>query len=210
MERPEFDYAVKLDEESSSSYSRKHKFIRFHYKNGSTDDFLRVCGGLSWSTVEASAYFTCLAQRREENEFRKKPLIQVLEFEDEGSIDGFFERVRKAASRFQVSLIFTDVENSSFYTKFSSRHYYLLQGVTGSEDFNYGLSIIRAWGKKNALETMEGSILRSQLSSLRESDLRESPERKFNAVNALRYVVSGFDDWEEGRFNPINFDSVFV
>lgn len=176
--------------------------IQFHYSNGGTEIFTRVNAGLAWPTIEAPAYFCIFAQKEKENPSGKRPLVQVFELEDvEGSIDSFFKKVKGIAERYKVYLIYTDVEDSAFFEKFSSNYYYLLQKTTGAQDFLYGLEVIKAWSKLGGIETMEDSILRSQLSSLRETELKEAPG-KFNGVNALRYCVGGFDDWWEGRFDP--------
>ncbi len=166
------------------------------YERGS---FLHVCGGLAWPTVEAPAYFCVFGQKTVENKFGKKPLVQLSELEDcEESIDSFFKRVVDIVKSFNVDLIYGDSENDSFYEKAKSFDLYMPQKLTGMHDFIYGLNIVKMWSKADAIKTMENSIIRSQLSSLRETDLKEAPE-KYNAINGLRYVVTGFDDRDDGR-----------
>ena len=173
--------------------------IRFRYTNGEPKLFARVSGGLAWPTLEAPAYFTIFAQREEKNSFGKRPLIQVCEFEDiEGSIDSFFKQVKEAAEDFKVRLIYGNVEDSAFYEKAKSYGLYMPQKLTGMNDFNYGLKIVKAWANFGAIRSMEDSVLRSQLASLRESELKEAQER-LNAINGLRYVVTGVDDRQDGR-----------
>ena len=161
--------------------------------------FNRVCGGLAWPTIEAPAYFCIFSQREKENRFGKRPLIQVFELEDyKGSIDRFFKQVSEAAEDFKVHLTYGDVEDSAFYEKAKSYGLYMPQKLTGMKDFNYGLKIIKMWANADAIKTLEGSILRSQLASLRESELGEAA-LKYNAVNGLRFVCQGIDDREDGR-----------
>ena len=178
---------------------RVGRMIRFRYTNGEPKLFARVSGGLAWPTLEAPAYFTIFAQREEKNSFGKRPLIQVCEFEDiEGSVDSFFKQVKKAAEYFKARLIYGNVEDSAFYGKAKSYGLYMPQKLTGMNDFNYGLKIIKTWSNSGGIETMEDSILRLQLSSLRESELKEAPV-KFNTINGLRFIVTGVDDREDGR-----------
>ncbi len=171
--------------------------------------YIRIYGGLAWPTLLAPAYFCIFAQEREENPSGKRRLVQVHELEGKGSIDDFFREVRDTAESFDVEVIFADVENTSWFEKFTSKHYFLLQKVTGAQDFDYGLEIIKVFSNAHALQTMADSVLRSQLASLRGSDLKEAFER-LNAINGLRYAVSGFDDREEGRYNPIDLHKCFA
>jgi len=137
-------------------------------------------------------------------------LIQVFELEDtEGSINNFFKKVKEEAKRFMVHLTWGSAEKS-YFDKFDSVHYLILREPTGALDFSYGLEVIKAWNKSAGIQTMENSILRSQLASLRESELKEAPE-KFNAINGMRYAVCGFDDEKEGRYcYPAFLEDVFV
>ena len=186
------------------------KFFDFH--NIKRESFKRLYGGLAWPINEIPAYFCIFGQRNEENKFGKRPLIQIFEMEDtEGSVNNFFARVKDISDQFGVYMIYADVENPAWYEKFVSVQCPILGRPTGAQDFDYGLQIIKAWAKADALQTMEGSLLRSQLSSLRETELKEALE-KYNAVNGLRYVVSGVDDQDEcrTRFGYLDFDSVCV
>lgn len=158
-----------------------------------------VCAGIAWPTIIAPAYFCIFAQKEKENKFGKKPLIQVFELENlDDSIDRFFKEVKEASNRFGVDMIFGNAEESAFYEKAKSFDLFIPEKLTGMDNFSYGLTIITTWSRAHAIKTMKDSILRSQLSSLRESELKEAPE-KYNAINGLRYLVTGFDDKEDGR-----------
>ena len=180
------------------------------------EEFDRISGGLAWPTLEAPAYFCIFGQSVKENQFGKRPLIQVFELENiEDSIDIFFKQIKKASDRLRVDLIYGNSEHNAFTEKAFSYGLIMPQKLSGMQDFNYGLEIIKAWAKAHAIETMEDSILRSQLISLRDSELKEAPE-KFNAINGLRYAVTGFDDREDGRplsdnsMGDFNLESIFT
>ena len=189
----------------------QHKSVQIHYTDGGTELFTRVHGGLAWPTFKAPAYFCIFAQQEKKNQFGKRPLIQVFEAEDvERSINDFFSEVKEVAERFIVHLIWSGIKGNAYFEKFHSKHYYILNEPTGAEDFGYGLEVVKAWSKDGGIQTMDNSILRSQLASLRESELKEAPD-KFNAINGLRYAVCGFDDEKERRYYyPAFLEKVFV
>jgi hypothetical protein len=188
------------------------KLIQFHYTNGEKELFGRINGGIAWPTLQAPAYFCIFAQMAKENQFDEEllPLVQIFELEDtEGSINNFFNKVKEAADRFMVHLMLGSAEEA-YSEKFNSMHYSMLLEPTGAKDFNSGLEVIKAWSKGGGIETMENSILRSQLASLRESELKEASE-KFNAINGMRHAVCGFDDEKERRYcYPAFLEDVFV
>ena len=200
MDNPErtFDYAIKTEYKFTLN-RRTVGMVEFHYTNGETELFAGVNGGIAWPTIEAPGYFCVFGQRSKENQFGKKPLVQLFELEDsEGNINNFFKEVCVNAERFKVYSVFGNAEDEGFYKKATSLGLYIPLKLTGMGDFNYGLEIVKAWFKTDALAIMEDSILKQQLSSLRETELREAADQ-YNAINGLRYVVTGFDDWTDGR-----------
>ncbi len=209
MERTDkkLDHAEKVKGEF-----RQGKLIQYHYANGETELFSRVYGGIAWPTLQAPAYFCIFAQMVKENQYNEEllSLIQVFELEDtEGSVNNFFKKVKEVAKRFMIHLMWGSAEKS-YFDKFDSMHYSVLREPTGAQDFGYGIKIIESWNKNTGIQTMENSVLRSQLASLRESELKEAPE-KFNAINGMRYAICGFDDEKEGRYcYPAFLEEVFV
>jgi len=191
---------------------RQGKLIQYHYTNGETELFSRIYGGIAWPTIQAPAYFCIFAQMTKENQFEKVelPIIQVFELEDtEGSVNNFFNKVKEEAKRFMVHLTWGSAEKS-YFDKFDSVHYLVLREPTGAQDFSYGLEVIKSWSKGAGIQTMEDSVLRSQLASLRESELKEAPE-KFNAINGMRHAICGFDDEKEMRYcYPAFLEEAFV
>ena len=204
-------YAEKVERKDGF---RQGKLIQYHYENGEVELFNRVYGGIAWPTIQANAYFCIFGQMAKEDKFRNvelHSLIQVFELEDtEGSINNFFNKVKEEAERFMVHLIWGSADKS-YFDKFDSVHYLVLREPTGAQDFSYGLEVIKSWKKSTGIHTMENSILRSQLASLRESELKEAPAERFNAINGMRYAVSGFDDEKERRYDyPAFLEDVFV
>jgi hypothetical protein len=193
-----FDHAVQTNQTVQvARYTAR--MIEFHYTNGDTELFTRVHGGLAWPTIEAPAYFCVFAQREKVNQCGRRPLVQFFEMEDsEGNINNFLKQVCDVANRFKVYATFGNPENEAFLQKANSLRLYMPLKLTGVNDFNYGLEIVKAWFKADALTIMDNSLLKKQLSALRETELREAPDR-YNAINGLRYVVTGFDDWTDGR-----------
>ena len=203
------DHAERLERKSEFHQGR---LIQYHYDNGETELFGRIYGGIAWPTLQAPAYFCIFAQMVKENQFNEEllSLIQVFELEDtEGSINNFFKKVKEVAKRFMIHLMWGSAEKS-YFDKFDSMHYSVLREPTGAQDFSYGLEVIKSWNKSAGIQTMDNSVLRSQLASLRESELKEAPE-KFNAINGMRHAVCGFDDEKEMRYcYPAFLEDVFV
>jgi hypothetical protein len=194
-----FSHAIKSEHKYIHHRWQTVRMIEFRYTNGDTELFTRVNGGLAWPTIEAPAYFCVFAQQQKENQYGKKPLVQFYELEDsEGNINNFLKQVCAIAEHYKVYATFGNSENAAFLEKARSCKLFMPQKLTGVMDFNYGLEIIKAWFKAGALIIMDKSILKAQLSSLRETELSEAPDR-YNAINGLRYVVTGFDDWMDDR-----------
>ena len=205
----QFDYAIQTDHVVEIS-GHTARMVEFHYKNGTTELFTRVSGGLAWPTIEAPAYFCMFAQREKENQHGRRPLVHHFELEDsDGNINSFLKQVCDVAERFHVYATFGNPENVAFLEKANSFQLYMPMKLTGVSNFSYGLEIVKAWFKADALTIMDNSLLKKQLSALRETELREAADR-YNAINGLRYVVTGFDDWLDGRpvFGRLDPDSM--
>ena len=89
---------------------------------------------------------------------------------------------------------------SDYCQETETRGLYLRQ-APWPENFSYGLGLIREWLQKKALKIENDTTLAHQLGKISE-DLLEDPaeaEVDFYAVNALRYVLGGFQKypWRE-------------
>jgi hypothetical protein len=60
------------------------------------------------------------------------------------------------------------------------------------EDFSHGVFTIKGLVKKDRL-IIPNSIVYEQLKNIATKDLKENPEEKFFAVNALRFVIGSFE-----------------
>ncbi len=172
-------------------------------KENEKRNFQQIRGGLSWPTRDLPAYICILGQYS--GTITAAP----------GSVRLLFERQCKTspellllaanmAKDLRFSEYFTDLskpEWQGFHEKF--RQYIQhnrkfreirLKHSDYADDFLYGMDVIRRWANNKVLELPGGSIVRDQLRSLNDEDLRaESPELKFDAINALRYVAIPFD-----------------
>ena len=63
-----------------------------------------------------------------------------------------------------------------------------------------GIHHILGWKDKGLLEIPENSLIRSQLQTLQADQVKTVPET-MNAVNALRFLVCGFE-----KYKPVNTD----
>lgn len=67
-----------------------------------------------------------------------------------------------------------------------------LEEAPWQERPDLGIHHIHGWNDRGLLEIPEGSLIRSQLQTLQADKVKTLPEM-FNAINALRFVVCGFE-----------------
>jgi hypothetical protein len=60
------------------------------------------------------------------------------------------------------------------------------------DNFDLGVSLIRDHSDKRLLELPKESILVEQLGQIRREDLKDNPDKRFYAINALRHAVAAF------------------
>lgn len=68
----------------------------------------------------------------------------------------------------------------------------ILKQAPFPEKFRFGIEEISTWREQGKIDIPKDSIVYEQLTTIQESDLEKSPETKFYAINALRYVVCAF------------------
>ncbi len=72
-------------------------------------------------------------------------------------------------------------------------------------DFQYGVDVIRRWGRMKAISLPPQTIIMDQLRSMTPADLQsETPQNRFHAVNGLRYVAVLYD-LQARRHVPLGF-----
>ena len=161
--------------------------------------------GLSWPTAESPGYYCILGEEyHEDNKYegmKSKGNLKLLsEHESPGiSLDELFAKLTDDTSLLRCSRIFTDMsdEYDGYVESFREfvigiKHSGYLHPAPYADNFLLGVSWIQDWTKSGKLSIPEKTIVRSQLKHITKSDLADSPEVDFYAINALRYVVAAF------------------
>jgi hypothetical protein len=177
-----------------------------------------IRAGLSWPTEEAPGYYCILGERYEdflrfEGIERRGELRLLAEYQYEGvSLSDLFARLTDDLAMLECQSIYTDTEEPflghvetfwEFRSKTGAKMGNLTQAPYAA-NWLLGVSWIQDWIRSRLLSIPETSAAYSQLKSIAKSDLAESPENRFFAVNALRYVVGAFHKYRptHSHFTP--------
>lgn len=177
-----------------------------------------VRGGLSWPTEAAPGYYCILGEKysetyRFEGMNRRGELRLLAEREFNGiSLNDLFAQLTDDTAMLECRSIYTDTEEPFKGHVETFWEFVHKKGVkTGSlteapfvDNFLLGISWIQDWVKEGLLSIPETSVIYSQLKTISKADLAESPEDRFPAINALRFVVGAFYKYRTGqtRFTP--------
>jgi len=160
--------------------------------------FSDIRAGLVWPTVSAPGYYVILGQYDQPASSGRRPLRFFAEGED-ALLQALFQKLTDDGKKHNAAVIYGDrsqvnmpfLESFDLHIKENVMGRYRLLQAPFSENLQYGVNLIRQHAKERLLEISKSSILYNQLRSLNVEDLSE--EGKFYAVNALRYVVCGYE-----------------
>lgn len=172
------------------------KILRYH----------DIRAGLSWPTEAAPGYYCILGEQyqdvqRFEGLERRGELLLLAEHEFAGiSLNELFAKLTDDTSMLECRSIYTDTEEAfrghvEAYWEFSYKAGVKAGNLTQAPytgNFLLGVSWIQDWAKSGLLSIPETSLVYSQLKTISKADLAESPETRFYAINALRFVVGAF------------------
>ena len=172
-----------------------------------------IQGGLTWPKDGAPGYYIILGQLDDGLAYHrqdvKSPLKFLGEFESEFP-EKLFKRLTDDAKIFLCDEFYCDmglewegfVEDFDAYTSKHKIDRVYLREAPFSQNFQFGVTKIREWRAARALDIPEGTTIRSQLKEMQPTDLKESPETNFFAVNALRFVIGGIEKYSPGPISP--------
>jgi hypothetical protein len=133
----------------------------------------------------------------------------VYEYDHETiSLDSFFHKLTDTYSAYCASEIYMDTEtHPDFLDKL---HDYIdnhnIQGISIEEapyvDFYLGAALIMDAGKKGILDIPTDYLVKSEMDQFTRKDLENAPEVNFPRVNALRFLIGGFDKYPPIRVEP--------
>lgn len=189
--------------------SRRDNDVIIHELYGNDERrYLSVMGGVSWHTAIAPAYYCIWGEEYRKGKIRdldiEKEQMRLLmlaegEFTDE-SLDDLFLAMTDDAVLYYCEDIYANKKKkfegmASAYGDYQSERNINLGALWQApyeKNFMLGLSLIKDWVNKGILKIPENTIIRKEMKSVTEEGLRTSPEKRFTAINALRFVVGGF------------------
>jgi hypothetical protein len=191
--------------------------------NGEARKYAAVRGGISWPLISENlpGYFCIYGE--EQNEARRFKgqenirgrLCFLCEYEAPDintSLTNFFTRLTDAIALYLCSTLYTvmeDFRGESFreYAEMFQTFAYNKETIVRLEEAPWqdrpdlGVCQIQSWRDKGLLDIPEESLICAQLRTLQASTVKTIPGM-LNAVNALRFLVCGFE-----KDKPINDSS---
>ncbi|MFB3886323.1 MAG: hypothetical protein ACE144_13955 [Thermodesulfobacteriota bacterium] len=157
--------------------------------------------GLSWPASNAPGFFVLVGQSAKKDITGQHPL-HLLKEGQEQIPSALYERLADEMGAFFAEGIYTDMSErfqgylldfSTFRRQERQRQRLFLKRAPFYQDFSHGLRTIQGWVKKKGIHVPKGSVTYEQLKTITSEDLRQNPEERFFAINALRYVVGAFE-----------------
>ena len=171
-----------------------------------TRSYVAVRGAISWPLISENlpAYFCMYGEEYIRFEDKRGRLRFLCEHEAlDMSLTTFFTKLTDAVflygcTTFYVIIKISHREDYGGYTEALQKFIYEKQANVQLEEAPWherpdlGIHHIREWKDKGLLEIPEDSLIRAQLQDLQKDKVKAIPET-LNAVNALRFVVCGFE-----------------
>jgi hypothetical protein len=166
--------------------------------------FFGIRCGLAWPiSNEARGYFCLIGQHQPKLITGEWPLM-VLTEGISLTLDGLFESMFNEMGIFGATEIFVDaspkyrsfvINLDDFRTKKRPTQPIIIEPAPFCQSFIHGFELINKWihPDKKGLTIPKSFIIYEQLRNFKNQELDGEPELRFNAMNALRYVLGGFE-----------------
>jgi hypothetical protein len=187
--------------------------ILLEFDNGETKEYRAIRGGISWPVMAENlpGYYCILGEQYSRWTDRGK-LILLREHEATDiltSLTTFFAKLTDDAKLYLCETFYAVIgelqgEDNRGYAEALQNSIYEKQTAGSLEDAPWadrpdlGLYHIKSWMGKGLLELPEGSLVREQLKMVETDKVKRLPET-LNAVNALRFVVCGFEKYKPSK-----------
>ena len=157
--------------------------------------------GLSWPWNEVPAFYVILGMEIEGDDhihYGSNPLILLCERQvDDLSLETLFRQLGDDCTVACCSDIYAEAggdsgEFADSFRSYGGRMNADLCPAHFPDNFAVGVSLIKDHVDKRLLELPPESILAEQLRQIRREDLKDNPEKRFFAINALRHAVAAF------------------
>ena len=191
-------------------FSEKRRIIH-EMDNGEKKRYQTVRGGVSWPVMAENlpAYY-CIFGEEEMPYEEPRPMRGKLQFLCEfeapdiyTSLDSFFMKLTDDAVLYLCERLYTVTEEfqgedyRGYVEAFQGFAYEKgpagrLEQAPWAERPDLGMYHIKSWIDRGLLKIPDGTLLQEQLRMVRADEVKAIPTR-LNAVNALRFVVCGFE-----------------
>lgn len=157
--------------------------------------------GLSWPGPNAPGFFVLVGQSIKRDITGEYPLRLLKEGQEQIPSE-LYEKMANEMGIFYTEEIYTDTSETfrSYVLNFTTfkrqerkRQQLFLKPAPFYQDFSHGLWTIRGRVSKDGIHIPKDSVTYNQLKSITSADLKQGPEERFFAINALRYVVGSFE-----------------
>ena len=175
-----------------------------------------IKGGLSWPTATSPAYYCIWGEpflEHIDTSSTTRPRGRLVLFAEKElasfSLSEFFMKLTDDTSLYLCEDVYADLNEEFSGYKESFRNYSNKEKIKSgsikqapySDNFLLGLSFITDWQKSNLLDLPQNSVLYRQLKNIKSDDLKDSPECKYYAINALRYAIAAFEKYPTSHYN---------
>lgn len=197
--------------------SSRHGFATVEIHRDDKVEILTFRGvrcGLHWPSASSPGFYTLVGESVKSGIVGGYSLRVLREGEDQIP-SKLYEKLSDDLGSFGARDIFADMERFKDYVldiiafkkEQRPRQAIYLKPAPFYQDFSHGIFTIREWVKKDALVIPKESVIYNQLKGITSQDLKDSPEEKFFAVDALRHAVGSFKvqnfgPLEDSRWRP--------
>jgi hypothetical protein len=169
-----------------------------------TKYFHNIRCGLAWPISNEARSFFCLVgqgiKRMITGEYPLMVLVEGISL----TMDGLFENMFNEMGIFGATQIFVDTSRKfqsfvlhldNFRSLKRPSQAIVIESAPFCQNFIHGFDLIMKWTHPDfkGLTIPKNFLIYEQLKNFKNQDLDGGPELKFNAMNALRYVLGGFE-----------------
>jgi len=179
-----------------------HVILRAEDGGTETMRYAAIRAGLSWPRADMMAYHCVVGEIRAAHEHRGRLKLLTEREYPNVSIEIVFDRLTDDLTMTLCSDVYTLTDEKLYTDYIDAYQAYMIEKKVSArldqapfaDNFQLGIYMINDWLRMGRLELPEKSIVREQLKRISKYELepKQHPERKYHAINGLRYVLAAF------------------
>jgi hypothetical protein len=182
-----------------------------YLEGGSTETrrYAAIRAGLSWPRGDMVAYHCILGEIRAAHQHRGRLHLLAEREYPNLSIESIFDRLTDDLVLMKCQDVYTLTDEKLYTDYIEAYQAYMIEKKVNArldqapfaDNFQLGILTVKDWLRMGRLELPEKSIVREQLKRISkyELDPKQKPERKYHAINGLRYVLAAFQKFVPPR-----------